>query len=207
MGPMNHHRLRDRIWTGIESRLTIDVPRRRGPTMRLPKSIGILTILVLSLATSSAQAQTSSSTPPPAVEVTYAHPENFTEIRTSPLNEQSAIEGHLALLKRYIQRRATRVIAPGQQLSIVITDVALAGNYEPWPRAPHGWIRVVRRAYPPRIDLNFTLRDAHGKVLKEGKRKLTNPAFMDTAGLNDSDPLRYEKALINRWLRRGESGL
>ena len=41
-----------------------------------------------------------------------------------------------------------------------------------------------------------------GKVLKEGERKLSDPAFQMrlTSGFPD-DPLRYEKSLLTDWLR------
>lgn len=175
--------------------------------MRYLNCSAVLSMLALVFFAPGALARTASSAPPPSVEVTYAHPEHFTEMRTTPGTERSDVEDDLSLLKRYIEKRAARAIEPGQHLSIVVTDVAFAGHYEPWTGAPGGWMRVVRRTFPPRIDLQFTLRDAHGKVIKQGSRKLTNAAFMDGAGIHDGDPLRYEKALIDRWLRKGVSGL
>jgi hypothetical protein len=177
--------------------------------MRFPKIPGFLSMLafVLVVTAPSALAQPDSSAPPPGVVVSYSHPDQFTEMRTSPASQRSDIKSYLELLKSYIHKRASRVLAPGQNLAIVVTDVAFAGHYEPWTGAPGGWMRVVRRTFPPRIDLHFTLRDAQGKVVKEGTRKLTNSAFMDGPSLHDSDPLRYEKALIDRWLRKGVTGM
>jgi hypothetical protein len=169
--------------------------------MNASKSYRILTLLCLLLVTSVAWSRPEATRP--GVHVEYSHPENFTEMRITPGSERVDINNDMALLKRYITRRAARVLAPGQQLDIVITDLALAGQYEPWPNSPTGWMRVVRRNYPPKIVLHFTLRDADGKVLKQGKRTLTNFSFMDTASIHDSDPVRYTKALIDRWLRRG----
>jgi len=144
--------------------------------------------------------------PSPNVVVTYQHPEKFTEYRTTPVSERTDTNNDLALLKRYMEKRAARALAAGQHLTIVVTDVTFAGQYEPWPNSPTGWMRVIRRTYPPRIDLHFTLTDAQGKVLKQGERKLSNPGFMDTAGIHDSDPIRYEKVLINNWVRRDIAG-
>lgn len=142
-----------------------------------------------------------------AVQVRYDHPEKFTEARQTPPSRMTDADDYLGPLKRYIEHRAKHVLGPGQHLSIVITDVDLAGEYEPWSGAQTGWIRVVRRTYPPRIDLHFTLQDANGAVLKQGTRKLFDLDFMDTVSSTNSDPLRYEKALIDRWLKHGESGL
>lgn len=177
--------------------------------MRSPKHPGVLSLIafVLAIVSAAALAKQDAPSPAPAVSVTYAHPEQFTEMRTSPASQRSDIKDYLDLLKRYIAKRTARVLSPGQHLSIVVTDVAFAGHYEPWTGAPGGWMRVVRRTFPPRIDLHFTLKDAGGKVLKEGTRKLTNAGFMDGPSLHDSDPLRYEKELIDRWLRKGMNGL
>lgn len=175
--------------------------------MRLLNRLTVFSMFALLLPAMAAQARGTISSPPPAVEVTYAHPDQFIATRTTPSSERSLTRDYLPRLKRYIQQRAARLLTPGQHLSIVIHDLAFAGNYEPWPGSPSGWLRVIRRTYPPRIDLHFTLRDAQGQVLKEGDRKLRNPSFMDTASLHDSDPLRYEKALIDRWLRKGVDGL
>jgi hypothetical protein len=175
--------------------------------MRLLTPVRVLSLLALLLPAMAVQARAAATSPPPVVEVTYTHPDQFTETRITPISERYHAQDYLPRLKHYIQQRAARLLGPGQHLSIVITDLALAGNYEPWPGSPTGWMRVIRRSYPPRIDLHFTLRDAQGRLLKEGVRKLRNPGFMDSASIHDSDPLRYEKALVDRWLRKGVNGL
>ena len=162
--------------------------------VRIPLFVGLL------LAASAAWA--GETAPSPRVVVTYENPAKFTENRTTPVSERYKSDNDLAMLKRYIEKRAARVLAPGQHLDIVVTDVALAGRYEPWPNSPTGWMRVVRRTYPPRIDLHYTLQDASGKVIKKGSRKLSDLGFMDTTGIQNSDPIRYEKVVIDNWLRR-----
>ncbi len=166
-------------------------------------------ILMLAILLSPAATAWANTPAPPTspVTVTYIHPDTFTEMRSTPPSERQDSKENLSMLKRYIRQRAESVLAPGQQLSIRITDVALAGQYEPWPNSPTGWIRVVRNTYPPRIVLAFTLRNAHGKIIKEGRRTLTNLAFMDNGGLQSNSPIHYSKDLVNRWLRRGVNGL
>ena len=49
----------------------------------------------------------------------------------------------------------------------------------------------------------INLLDADGKVVAEGERKLSDPRYlMGIQPLNDSDPLRYEKRMIDSWVRR-----
>jgi len=45
-----------------------------------------------------------------------------------------------------------------------------------------------------------------GKVIREGARKLRDPAFLAGANRYPDDPLRYEKALIDRWLEQELTG-
>ena len=47
------------------------------------------------------------------------------------------------------------------------------------------------------------LHGADGAVLAQGERRLADPGFLQGAArLDDSDPLRFEKRLIDDWLRR-----
>jgi hypothetical protein len=89
-----------------------------------------------------------------------------------------------------------------ERLEVTITDVKRAGSVEPWRRPPLDEVRVVKRLYPPHITLSFVLRDAGGNVLREGTRELHDPAFLDRGTINRNDPLRYEKRLLDDWLRR-----
>lgn len=173
--------------------------------MSVLKPFRILLSLGLLMAAATAWAVTDPAAS--AVHVRYAHPESFTEARQTPPGERQDARSYLAPLKHYIQHRASRVLQPGQQLSIVVTDVDRAGQYEPLFGAQNGWMRVIRGTYPPRIDLHFTLRNAQGTVVKQGTRKLLDLGFMDTISATDTDPLRYEKALVDRWLRHGEDGM
>ena len=84
-----------------------------------------------------------------------------------------------------------------------MTDIDRAGAYEPW-RGPNLYnVRIVKDIYPPRIDLRFEWTGARGDMLKSGERKLRDPAFLMTAGgFFANDPLRYEKVLLDDWMRR-----
>jgi hypothetical protein len=63
-------------------------------------------------------------------------------------------------------------------------------------------VRVVKDIYPPRIDLRFRLTDADGRTLSEGERSLRDSAFLTRDGLDSNDPLRFEKRLLDSWLRK-----
>ena len=144
-------------------------------------------------------------TAPGNVTVTYDHPENFTETKKiRALSPQVRDDDYLQTLKTYMQDRAGKMLPPGDHLDIVVTDIDRAGNFEPWRPYPMSDVRIIKDIYPPRIDLRFRLLDASGKVIREGTRKLRDPAFMyDGIATSGNDNLRYEKGLIDRWLRKG----
>lgn len=170
------------------------------PTISFRTRVG----LALALLATAAGAATSGT-----VSVRYDHPEKFTETReVQAFAPAQADSGYLDTLKSYIEKRATPLLAPGQTLDIVITDLDRAGSYLP-SIGPGQPVRIVKDVYPPRITLHFRLLDEQGQVLRQGERKLTNLGFMqDTAGgISNTDPLRYEKRVIDRWLAKGPAAL
>lgn len=143
------------------------------------------------------------------VTVRYDHPENFTETReVRAFAPFRADQAYLDALRRHIERRASKMLASGQRLDIVVEDVDRAGSYAPSVGALNP-VRIVEDVYPPRIKLHFRLFDDQGTVLREGDRNLTDLGFLhgSPGGPSDTDPLRYEKHLIDRWLARGPGAL
>ncbi|HKR75707.1 MAG TPA: DUF3016 domain-containing protein [Rhodanobacter sp.] len=167
-----------------------------------------LHVLLTALALLGAPAMAADAAPT-NVTVSYEHPEQFTETRkVRALAPQLADDDYLKVLKSYTENRAGKMLPPGEHLDIVVTDIDRAGNFEPWRRGTLREVRIIKDVYPPRIDLRFRLLDANGKVIREGTRKLRDPSFMsDSINTSGSDSLRYEKALIERWLRKGPDQL
>ena len=137
------------------------------------------------------------------VSVTWNDPETFTEFRQTS-NRWAASEGDwLNDLAQHMRKRAQKELAPGERLELTIVDIKRAGQYEPWVRPDMQHVRIVRDMYPPRMTVAFRLQDATGAVVDEGERKLSDPAFLLNASpINVTDPLRYEKRMVDAWLRR-----
>ena len=137
------------------------------------------------------------------VGVHWNDPATFTELRHSR-NRWDAERGNwVSELATYMRKRAEALLPNGERLELTITDVDRAGDYEPWHGMQHQDTRIVRDIYPPRMTVQFRRLDADGKVVAEGERKLSDPSYlMGIQPLNDSDPLRYEKRMIDSWLRR-----
>ena len=136
------------------------------------------------------------------VRVVYLDPRAFTDVRDGYAATDRARDAYLGELKRYIERRTVPRIAEGQQLTITITNINMAGNFEPWRDPQAGNVRIVREVYPARIDLEFRLTDAGGAVLSEGRRTLRSFGYPVSPTVYSSDPLLYEKVLLGDWLER-----
>lgn len=136
------------------------------------------------------------------IDVRWQDPAQFSELRFSGNRSEARRGDWIVQIAQYVRKRAEKRLPGGQRLDVEITDIKRAGYYEPWIRAGTD-VRVVRDIYPPKIDLNFRLQSADGRVLAEGTRKLRDAAFMQrSTGISDQDPLRYEKAMIDRWITR-----
>ena len=139
--------------------------------------------------------------PASPVEVTFVDPQNFTDVKDDVMDSDRGREYLLGQLKDELQKSAGKSLTAGQHLEVKVTDVDLAGSYEPQrgPRLDN--VRFMRDIYPPRMNLEFKLTDAQGKVVSEGKRRLLNLSYLMSASMANSDPLRYDKELIDDWVR------
>src|ERR1019366_4123987 len=135
-------------------------------------------------------------------EVTFVQPEKFADVRDAYTPSEMGRNGILDLLRDYIVSRANYYVPEGQKLTISFTDIDLAGDFEPWRGSQGMDIRVVKDIYPPKMDFDFKLTDADGKVLKEGKRQLRDLMFMSKLNLNTNDALHFEKTLLDDWFQK-----
>ncbi|MFT4198986.1 MAG: DUF3016 domain-containing protein [Pseudoxanthomonas sp.] len=133
------------------------------------------------------------------VSVSWTDPAQFSDIRQSR-NRWAAERGDwVQQLARYFRKSAQKRLAPGQTLQVTITDIKRAGDYEPWHGTQLDDVRFLRDIYPPRITFDYVLEDADGRVLAQGSEKLADLAYLLGSRPLDTDPLRYEKQMIDRW--------
>lgn len=138
---------------------------------------------------------------PGVVSVVYDDPSRFSDSRMGPHESDRARRAWVDALCQHLSERAAAALPDGQQLEVRITDVQRAGGFEPGRGPQLSQVRIVRDIYPPRIDLEFKRLAADGSVLQSGRRELRDPTFLARAGRGSSDALRYEKALIEDWVR------
>lgn len=164
------------------------------------KTLRISLLALLGLATLGA-VRAVDTAPAPRVEVNFDKPEKFADAGSSQRGSDFGRDANLAEFKSHLELRANTYIPEGQKLVVTFTDIDLAGEVEPWRSPQHQDIRIVKDIYTPKIDLSFKLLDAKGAVLKEGARHLSNLNFLMELYPNRNEPLVYDKALLDTWLR------
>ena len=141
---------------------------------------------------------------PKAVDVRFGDLDKFTDFRLTDSGAERERPDLADDLRRLLERRGPQFIPAGSHLDVTIRDVDMAGELEPNMRSPHMMTRIVRGVYIPRIDLDFKLVGADGRVLKEGRRELRDPSFLNGPRVSSyrNESLAYEKAMLDRWLAR-----
>jgi hypothetical protein len=159
-------------------------------------------LALLSLAAAGVTVAAAPDKPVPAIEVSFVGSEKFTDVKDSDMGSDRGREAVLEQLKEHLVTHGAKYLAKGQRLQITVTDVDLAGDFEPWRGINFHDIRIVKDIYPPRVELEFKLIDAEGKVVSEGKRQLRDLGYLTTMAMPTSDPLRYDKEMLSDWLRQ-----
>ena len=135
--------------------------------------------------------------PAATARIEFEKPESFTDAgRPRPGADRGE---SLGPLRDHLVREIARRLPADQSLHVWITDVDLAGDFEPTQHY-YNEVRIVKDRYPPRIELRFRLVRADGSSVREGTRTLRDTAFLMHGSPDRQDALRYEKAMIDRWL-------
>lgn len=110
------------------------------------------------------------------------------------------IEANLAELAAHLQGLGQRVLAADDALDVEIVDLDLAGEVRPSRRGSD--LRVLRGGADwPRITLRWRLSKA-GQVQEPRTEVLNDMNYlMRVRGLGSSDPLYYEKRMLDDWFR------
>lgn len=133
-----------------------------------------------------------------ATTVTFLNPETYQDGNLSwgPVDQRLTFQG----LERIIQRLARERLPPGYEIDIVVLDLDLAGKINPL-RSRTGELRVMRQDTWPSIKLSYTLRRG-GKVMTRGQDTLRSMNYLlDPVAVRSSEPLAFEKAMLDRWFR------
>jgi hypothetical protein len=176
----------------------------RPSVVRICRALGGVAVLGLLASAQAAQGDAQDVGPAghPAVEVDFIHPESFTDAGISRGVQTDKPKDVLNALKAHLQSLGQRCLAPGQTLSIRVTDVRLAGDVE-WPmrRFADQPVRVLRDVTWPSVDLEFVLKDTDGRLLQQATDHVSDPAYLQGGHYVRSglDQWPYEKNMLSRW--------
>ena len=136
------------------------------------------------------------------VNVSFIHPENFTDASLQGGYGTTAEQGTLDDIGRFFESLGPRYLKSGQVLTLDVLNVDLAGRIEWWRRNLYD-TRILRDVYPPRFTVNYRLSE-DGRTLAESKETVVDPNYLANPGIyfSPSDPLRFEKAMLEDWFRR-----
>lgn len=135
------------------------------------------------------------------ITVNFQEPDRFTDAADNLGGGSSPYI--LDTLRDYLKEEAPRHLQSGQKLTVTFTDIDLAGDIPPSASAGSQDIRVIKQIYRPRQEFTFTVTDASGATVKEGKRTLSNMNFQLDAinPRSQSESFFYDKQLLKTWLR------
>ena len=135
------------------------------------------------------------------VTVNYVKPDEFIDMPHSPHDRDQVLRD----ITRHFESLAKELPA-GQNLKVTITDLDLAGRLEPRRWAMDD-IRIMRGGADwPSIDLSYTL-EQNGQVIRSGNESLRNMNYQQRISkYTASDPLRYEKQMIDDWFHKSITG-
>jgi Protein of unknown function (DUF3016) len=143
-----------------------------------------------------------------AATVQYVHPENFTDVSFRSMTHQAAEARLERELTKTIEAAAAQYLS-AYQLDVQIVDVAMAGRQAFEKPGLNSDIRIRHEmGKPPKISVQYRIKDARGHIVAQGARVLTNLnyqwAYPDSYYL---DTLYPEKQLLRDWIRGLPRGL
>lgn len=136
------------------------------------------------------------------VDVQWPDPATFSELKHSHNRFEAARGNWVVELARHLGQKADARLPAGTHCRFTFDDIERAGEYEHQGGASMDRVRILRDIHPPRIDLSWQCTLADGQPGPQGTAKLRDPLYLSNAGLRDSDALRYEKRLLDQFLRR-----
>ncbi len=108
-------------------------------------------------------------------------------------------------LEKYFSKEAKRQLPENAVLEMTVTELDLAGDFEPW-RGPN-WddIRIVKEIYPALIEFDYKWMDANGAVVAEGSERLRDtliPRSIIATQMSRTENYPYIKNLVRTWMRK-----
>jgi hypothetical protein len=135
----------------------------------------------------------------PTVRIEFVKPENYTDVSFRSMTPESARERLIRELSRTIQDAAANALA-GYELNVRILDVNMAGREAYEAPGINSDLRIRNRTTPPKISLQYLVKDRSGKVVAKGAELLIDLNYQWNVAYQGTDELYSEKALLRSWV-------
>lgn len=142
---------------------------------------------------------------PDRIQVTWAPTQQLTEVKNNQFGRGwLRPKDWMSALSKNLRKRADRILPPGEKLQVHVDDIKLAGAFEPWHMNPNLQdVRFYKDIYPPMMKVHYKLTAADGSTIREGDATLRDSSYLQrSVSANTTDPLRFDKRMIDEWLRR-----
>ena len=131
------------------------------------------------------------------VDVTFVNPEGYTDAS----NERWELDSNLKALADHFRKSGERYIGPNETLKVEMLDVDLAG-WARWGGRDPNKVRVARGGADfPQMHFRYTLQSPNRAT--SGEADLKDLGYQNS-GLRSraaSEPMYYEKRMIDNWLK------
>jgi len=138
----------------------------------------------------------------PAVTVVWHNPDNYRDVDAANGIKSRYLNRVLDDFEKYFHKELPKYLTDQQTIKVTIYDVDLAGDVRPMLIQGTD-VRLVTRMYPPMMDVEYTISDAQGIVLRTTRKRLRDLAF-DHGGssMMFDRALAYEKIMLKRWFTK-----
>jgi hypothetical protein len=135
-----------------------------------------------------------------AVTVVFVHTESYSDASLYNGYGAKGQEPALRGIREHLERLGARYLKPGDRLEVEVLDIDLAGRFEWW--RPYAYdVRILRDITWPRMKLRYVLEKNGRRVACPGEFVSDRVYLMNAAMRSSSDPLRYEKSMLDDWFR------
>ena len=139
------------------------------------------------------------------LKIEWSNPEDFRDADYYYNGGEKSKEIVFNNLERYFKKQAEKRLPEGSVLTMKVTELDLAGDFEPWHAGVWDDVRIVKTIYPAIIEFDYQLVDADGNVLSEGSERLREtmvPQSMSAEFIGRSELYPYVKVLVRDWMRK-----
>ena len=108
-------------------------------------------------------------------------------------------------LTKYFTREAKRQLPEGSVLELTVTELDLAGDFEPWRSPQWNDVRIVKDIYPATIEFDYKYIGPDGAVVDEGSERLRDtliPRSIVAVQIGRTESYPYVKNLMRKFMRK-----